>query len=1810
MWCGDWRNLPQETLCLLRKSEECRTYLEEAQHYLYTLGNEEDENDMSRIVRVACLEPYLFGHSFFNKETETWARCSGIYHATIKVTESEFSREVREIVIVLDTLAYHISLLIQLTTATNMTQPISHLSEEQQDLLTLFDEQTSYAKAASLVKPSDIYSIFRKKLRVASLREEQVLGCFLIALKAALAQSSGSLGGMLSNILEEQRRNDKSGEDKLKNSGNQKFKDKKYKEAYDLYTDAIRKTRYSHLLYSNRAQCSLRLQRYQEAEMDARRTIILCPNFEKGYYKMVQVFDGQLQHTQALQVLDFYGRRCNILNQNFSHEMQDLQKRITENNGKSKNGKIENSSHSTPTKNKPKAVPSIPVPDLLSESDSDPEEKDIVVIPEPITKVEDSVMEAAQCREIIQKASEDLVDGLYKSALQGYKRVLSSKTDLPEFDLVFLKYAAGYTCLQMGSLEDLKEAIRVFSDATDNHKKVVFPLAYHGLAEAHIKMNRYAEALPYITKGLDIIDKGIFFNEAITWPGTKQKVAMRDKASLKKSLEELKGVCRAPPKPDAICRGEDCPMHRNIYYSDPDFKGFQQLHCHSKCVIQYHPSCWKDHRDDMNLTEKGFLGTVCPTPDCKDIIIEVETIEKDGTIGRHFVHSEYDKENIPRQKKTKKEKKQELRELKKKQRRDTNTGHPAEQKDDDLTSVVSAGCDSVGSNHDDVGASPTDLGKHEVVLKSESKATLRKESLTEETKPGAEDVKEGKNESPPVPPATDAPYVLKRDEEEDLPDVKSKKCKDKKKRNRGIHTLDIGPEVNLYSEYEERIARLAFQKNVVEEGPQWGTFCETQKERQVCFVYARTLPLLSRSAFCSWYCASCRHPFLPFTISFCRFPSLDPSRPFFIPEQLRDNEIALEAVLQHRGNYQNKEETREIRENIYEYLQDFLGSTGPLSINDPSLLNELENFPPEARALMESVGGLFNFLLQSMRFYTDGEMVHAYPRRSSYVSAETSPVDAVSAFSYDPPLRSVHTSGGLRDLPPLLDSTDDEYDSDSTDDDDDDTDYNEDTIQDEESQQVFETPASSNFNPRAEGFNLVPARTESSPSPPQPAPKMQTTPPPAATPSALPANVGRPPATFGGNAAPKEESKPKSKNAAVVVQNLLPTLSRRHLSDCVAAALNCLEKDVSAATLKEINEQLQSCQLVSNCVGKMDSAVQATLEATDYLRLQEESVMLKEQLDNALDANCKLQRKFTLDMGQTKEKLDEVTAELQESKESWKKTRLEMETEIKRLQQEKLKMKELKDELKSARSASGDPNAADNLDKVVAELTKERFEHQELQENFKVFQEAADTAVERAKVAEITVLRTALKWAKERHENAVTKARKTLQDLERIPILPGSDFRFTSEVARGKELADSFIREWATLYSKFERDINVHIGKLEDGAALADLPILDLPNKPEFNYVPPMLPPPPLLGNAPRFPGPLMPRPSDPIMSRPFAGNGLLPPPYLMPHLPIPSLVAQPASRCLPQTPASAFRPPPLPNQLNQPKTATSGPPPGLSDRPASSVRGRSPASSMDSMDDITVDTAASRPSKQPAGASNVPSQTTVPEPGLARASKVAGSVNGARAAESAVNGRSSVAGQSGFGASPARTPLNVDTTIDAKAQAKGERSERLLMRLQARFPNIPQDAILNYLKEVRTMKNGLSGMTITEIIDRVTEIIEKDQPRAPRTMSRLNREAVRGTLRPMRPHTEPAAASDAPGPSRRMWATAGKNDTLRNWDGKNSQCSICLEELDGTHKQVTNSCGHTFHEHCIQGWYKNDHTCPNCRAHSLPETDFPSLGK
>ena len=45
------------------------------------------------------------------------------------------------------------------------------------------------------------------------------------------------------------------------------------------------------------------------------------------------------------------------------------------------------------------------------------------------------------------------------------------------------------------------------------------------------------------------------------------------------------------------------------------------------------------------------------------------------------------------------------------------------------------------------------------------------------------------------------------------------------------------------------------------------------------------------------------------------------------------------------------------------------------------------------------------------------------------------------------------------------------------------------------------------------------------------------------------------------------------------------------------------------------------------------------------------------------------------------------------------------------------------------------------------------------------------------------------------------------------------------------------------------------------------------------------------------------------------------------------------------------------------------------------------------------------------------------------------------------------------------------------------------------------------------------------------------------------------------------------------------------------SDCTICLEQIEVNQLECSLPCAHSFHPECISEWWQRDTSCPNCRA-------------
>ncbi|GFO30001.1 hypothetical protein PoB_005650600 [Plakobranchus ocellatus] len=258
-------------------------------------------------------------------------------------------------------------------------------------------------------------------------------------------------------------------------------------------------------------------------------------------------------------------------------------------------------------------------------------------------------------------------------------------------DFLLLNYCYGLACVQTGIYSNLLCAIEKFNVVIG--RSAEFPAAHYGLGLAYKRLNRFQEAL----KEFQLAMERRRASQQLHWPQTLSDMEETNPGGLQKLVKQLIAECKHHPKPDAICKfhsdGENSRVE--IYFSDPDYKGFIRLRCTCQCCIEFHLSCWKTYKHNVREkhTDKEMLDEQCPTPNCWGFI-KVLHVYKPDTEDPVEMISTKEQERVPRERKPvtkmkstsalhlqKKEEKKRLR----KQRRDEEKMKKAQQEAEELS---------------------------------------------------------------------------------------------------------------------------------------------------------------------------------------------------------------------------------------------------------------------------------------------------------------------------------------------------------------------------------------------------------------------------------------------------------------------------------------------------------------------------------------------------------------------------------------------------------------------------------------------------------------------------------------------------------------------------------------------------------------------------------------------------------------------------------------------------------------------------------------------------------------------------------------------------------------------------------------------------------------------------------------------------------------------------------------------------------------------------------------------------------------------
>ncbi|XP_048090015.1 E3 ubiquitin-protein ligase TTC3 isoform X1 [Alosa alosa] len=208
-----------------------------------------------------------------------------------------------------------------------------------------------------------------------------------------------------------------------------------------------------------------------------------------------------------------------------------------------------------------------------------------------------------------------------------------------ELDKLLLMYGYGTALLEIGQPQELAEARKQFLQMRSSCDGKFQYLVSYGMGKVFLKENRFSEALNQFSEALLEVERKIN-SEELTWPTTNVPVKEALVKNIRDFLEESIEICRFPPLPDAVCRhkiGQD-HLKKEIYFTDPGFKGFHRIVCSQSCVVEFHTSCWKKFKTATfsDKTDKDFLQSTCFTPDCTGTISQVVIVGSTGVTKCEF----------------------------------------------------------------------------------------------------------------------------------------------------------------------------------------------------------------------------------------------------------------------------------------------------------------------------------------------------------------------------------------------------------------------------------------------------------------------------------------------------------------------------------------------------------------------------------------------------------------------------------------------------------------------------------------------------------------------------------------------------------------------------------------------------------------------------------------------------------------------------------------------------------------------------------------------------------------------------------------------------------------------------------------------------------------------------------------------------------------------------------------------------------------------------------------------------------------------
>ncbi|XP_078264773.1 E3 ubiquitin-protein ligase DZIP3-like isoform X2 [Rhinoraja longicauda] len=148
-------------------------------------------------------------------------------------------------------------------------------------------------------------------------------------------------------------------------------------------------------------------------------------------------------------------------------------------------------------------------------------------------------------------------------------------------------------------------------------------VAYHTLGCLCYKQNRFDDAIQWFKKSKQEFEEN---PPTIEWTDVILTAEEIKPENFEVETNKYVEKCTDHPCPTATCQYLNCLGYykREIYPSDPDYKGYVKLFCDNNCIIQYHTTCWKEFKDSDygGQPDKNFCSTNCISSGCKGTIVK------------------------------------------------------------------------------------------------------------------------------------------------------------------------------------------------------------------------------------------------------------------------------------------------------------------------------------------------------------------------------------------------------------------------------------------------------------------------------------------------------------------------------------------------------------------------------------------------------------------------------------------------------------------------------------------------------------------------------------------------------------------------------------------------------------------------------------------------------------------------------------------------------------------------------------------------------------------------------------------------------------------------------------------------------------------------------------------------------------------------------------------------------------------------------------------------------------------------------------